>query len=55
MIVWEIKKLMKSKSTMVGSLIFILLCIFISFVNPVLETENAYIDKNNNYIVDSYE
>ena len=55
MIVWEIKKLIKSKSTMVVSLIFILLCILMNFVNPVLETQNSYIDNNNNYIVDERE
>ena len=53
MIRWELKKIIKSKSLISVSLIFILLVLSVSFMKPTLETENSYIDNKGYYREDN--
>lgn len=53
MIKWEIKKLFKNKSILISSIVLLLLCSMMSFLNPDLETENNYVDDKGHYIVDN--
>ncbi|RDY26466.1 hypothetical protein CHL78_013325 [Romboutsia weinsteinii] len=53
MISWELKKIIKSKNSIVALILFLILFMQISFVKPMLETENEYFDNvKNKYIVD---
>lgn len=53
MIRWELKKIIKSKSSIAISLIFALLILSASFMKPTLEIENSHIDEKGNYIQDN--
>ncbi len=44
MIKWEFKKLIKSKGMMISLAVLIFTLLSTSFINPVLETENSYLD-----------
>ncbi|MGX9758653.1 hypothetical protein ACWYRQ_20435 [Clostridioides difficile] len=53
MIIWEIKKLIKSKSMLISLGILILILLISIFVKPVLETEDYYIDDKKGRIEDT--
>ena len=53
MIRWELKKIIKSKSSIAISFIFALLILSSSFMKPTLETENSYIDDKGYYREDN--
>ena len=53
MIRWELRKIIKSKSSIVISVIFALLILSASFMKPTLEIENSHIDEQGKYIEDS--
>lgn len=53
MIIWEIKKLIKSKSMLISLGILILILLISIFVKPVLETEDYYIDEKQGRIEDA--
>lgn len=53
MIIWEIKKLIKSKSMLISLGILILILLISIFVKPVLETEDYYIDEEKGRIEDT--
>lgn len=54
MLNWEIKKILKDKSSIVAVGLIILSLLIISFVKPTLETENKYLDEvKNEYVIDN--
>jgi hypothetical protein len=53
MIRWELRKIIKSKSSITISLICALLILSASFMKPTLEIENSHIDEQGNYIEDN--
>ncbi|WP_373899766.1 hypothetical protein ACER0A_000885 [Haloimpatiens sp. FM7315] len=53
MIKWEFKKLLKSKVAIISAILFIMLCSFMGFLKPTLETENSYRDKQYKLIIDN--
>lgn len=54
MIGWEIKKIIKNKSSIIALLLMSVLFLQSVFVKPMLETQNEYYDeKNNKYVVDN--
>ncbi|MBB6624488.1 hypothetical protein H7E67_13680 [Clostridium gasigenes] len=53
MIKWELKKLIKSKSTLMSLGVLCLVLIISIFIKPTLETENNYFDDNKGFVVDS--
>ncbi|MCC3868872.1 hypothetical protein [Terrisporobacter mayombei] len=54
MLKWEIKKILKDKSSIITLLLMILLFIQISFMKPMLETQHEYVnEKTNEYVVDN--
>ena len=50
---WEIKKIIKNKSSIIALLLMGILFLQAIFVKPMLETENEYFDEKDNYIVDN--
>lgn len=53
MLRWELKKIVKNKTSIIALILMGLLFIQIGFVKPMLETENEYFDESKNeYIVD---
>lgn len=53
MLVWELKKIIKNKSSIIVLVLMGLLFIQIGFIKPMLETENEYYDESKNeYIID---
>lgn len=53
MISWELKKIIKSKNSIVALILFLILFMQISFIKPMLEIENEYFDNiKNKYVVD---
>ncbi|MGL4774008.1 MAG: hypothetical protein ACRC2K_10615 [Clostridium sp.] len=54
MLKWEIKKIVKDKSSIIALILMIFLFLQISFAKPKLETENSYWDEvKNDYITDN--
>ncbi|AOR23582.1 hypothetical protein [Clostridium taeniosporum] len=53
MINWEFKKLIKSKGMIISLVILIFTLLISSFIKPVLETENSYIDEQKGYVQDT--
>ena len=54
MLNWELKKIIKDKSSIVAVGLIILSLLIISFVKPMLETENKYWDEaKNEYVIDN--
>lgn len=54
MIKWEVKKILKDKSSVISFILIVLLFLQISFVKPMLETQNEYWDESKNeYIIDN--
>ena len=54
MLKWEVKKIIKDKSSIIALVLTILLFLQISFIKPMLETQNEYYDEaKNEYIVDN--
>ncbi|MBN1042083.1 hypothetical protein FDG50_14245 [Clostridium botulinum] len=53
MIKWEFKKLIKSKGMMISLAVLIFTLLSTSFINPVLETENSYLDDKEGYVQDT--
>ena len=54
MLNWELKKILKDKSSIVAVGLIILSLLIISFVKPTLETENKYWDEaKNEYVIDN--
>lgn len=53
MLGWELKKIVKNKTSIIALILMGLLFIQIGFVKPMLETQNEYYDESKNeYIVD---
>ena len=53
MLKWEIKKILKEKTNIIVLILMIILFLQISFVKPILETQNEYYDEvKNEYIID---
>lgn len=55
MIKWEFKKMIKSKGMMLSLCILVFTLLITFFINPVLETENVYINNEKNYAEDTRE
>lgn len=54
MLNWEIKKILKDKSSIVALLLMIVSLLIISFMKPMLETENEYWDEaKKEYVIDN--
>ena len=54
MLNWEIKKILKDKSSIVAFIIIIISILIISFTKPMLETQNEYWDESKNeYVIDN--
>ncbi len=54
MLNWEIKKILKDKSSIIALILMIISFLIISFVKPLLETQNEYFDESNNkYVIDN--
>lgn len=54
MLNWEIKKLLKDKSSIVALILMIASLLIISFFKPLLETQNEYWDESKNeYVIDN--
>lgn len=54
MLKWEFKKIIKDKSGIVAGGLIILSLLIISFVKPMLETQNEYFDEvRNQYVIDN--
>lgn len=51
MLNWEIKKILKDKSSIVALILMIVSLLVISFFKPLLETQNEYFDESKNKIV----
>ncbi|MFF2884946.1 hypothetical protein [Bacillus toyonensis] len=51
MLNWEIKKILKDKSSMVALILMIVSLLIISFTKPLLETQNEYRDESKNQTV----
>lgn len=53
MLGWELKKIVKNKTSIIAIILMCLLFIQIGFFKPMLETENEYFDESKNeYIID---
>ncbi|MDK2584781.1 hypothetical protein QOZ83_02830 [Romboutsia sedimentorum] len=53
MIKWELKKIIKEKSNIIALVLMIILFLQISFMKPMLETQNEYFNESKNeYFVD---
>ena len=48
MLKWEIKKILKEKTNIIVLILMIILFLQISFVKPILETQNEYYDEVKN-------
>lgn len=54
MLNWEIKKILKDKSSIVALILMIVSILIISFFKPLLETQNEYFDESKNkYVIDN--
>lgn len=54
MLNWEIKKILKDKSSIIALILMIISLLIISFTKPMLETQNEYWDESNNkYVIDN--
>lgn len=54
MLNWEIKKILKDKSSIVAFILIIISILIISFTKPMLETQNEYWDElKNEYVIDN--
>lgn len=54
MLNWEIKKILKDKSSIVAFILIIISILIISFTKPMLETQNEYWDESKNeYVIDN--
>ena len=55
MLNWEIKKILKDKSSIVAFILIIISILIISFTKPMLETQNEYWDESKNeYVIDNW-
>lgn len=55
MIYWELKKIFKSKTGIIISAIFILLCVTMSFIKPEMETQKSYRNEQYELVKDTRE
>lgn len=54
MLNWEIKKILKDKLSIIALILMIMSLFIISFVKPLLETQNKYWDESKNeYVIDN--
>lgn len=54
MLNWEIKKILKDKSSIIAFILIIISLLIISFTKPILEIQNEYWDKSKNeYVIDN--
>ena len=54
MLNWEIKKILKEKSSIVAFILIIVSLLIVSFIKPMLETQNKYLDEaKNEYVIDN--
>lgn len=54
MLNWEVKKILKDKSSIIAFILMIVLFLQISFIKPMLETQNEYFDEaKNEYVIDN--
>lgn len=54
MLNWEIKKILKDKSSIIAFILIIISLLIISFTKPMLETQNEYWDESKNeYVIDN--
>ena len=54
MLNWEIKKILKDKSSIIAFILIIISLLIISFTKPILETQNEYWDESKNeYVIDN--
>ena len=54
MLNWEIKKILKDKSSIIAFILIIISILIISFTKPMLETQNEYWDESKNeYVIDN--
>ncbi|MGL5312022.1 MAG: hypothetical protein ACRC92_02130 [Peptostreptococcaceae bacterium] len=54
MLNWEIKKILRDRSSIIALMLMMVLFLQINFMKPMLETENEYWDKTKNeYVVDN--
>lgn len=51
MLNWEIKKILKDKSSILALILMIVSLLIISFIKPLLETQNEYFDESKNKTV----
>lgn len=53
MLRWEIKKIIKEKTSIIGLVLLAVMFLQISFIKPMLETQNEYFDESKNeYVID---
>lgn len=55
MIYWELKKIIKNKSSIAVSMLFLILILIASISRPILETEYSYINDKGEYVQDTRE
>ena len=54
MLKWEIKKILKDKASIIACVLMIVSLLIISFIKPMLETQNEYFDSvKNEYVIDN--
>ena len=54
MLNWEIKKILKDKSSIIALILMIMSILIMSFIKPLLETQNEYWDElKNEYVIDN--
>ncbi|MDU2687525.1 MAG: hypothetical protein E7C44_08645 [Paeniclostridium sordellii] len=51
MLNWEIKKILKDKSSILALILMIVSLLIVSFIKPLLETQNEYFDESKNKTV----
>lgn len=53
MLTWEIKKMIKEKTSIIALVLLAVMFLQISFIKPMLETQNEYFDESKNeYVID---
>lgn len=53
MLTWEIKKIIKEKTSIIALVLLAVMFLQISFIKPMLETQNEYFDESKNeYVID---
>ncbi|HBE9726374.1 TPA: hypothetical protein OLY88_002263 [Clostridioides difficile] len=54
MLNWEIKKILKDKSSILALILMIVSLLIVGFIKPLLETQNEYFDESKNkYVIDN--